>query len=61
MSIRTLIRGGPVGTASDELHADVRIEDGRVAAPAAHGSAAAGARTADRTIDATRREGISQA
>ncbi|MEU6755203.1 dihydropyrimidinase [Streptomyces sp. NPDC046685] len=53
MSIRTLIRGGLVVTAADELHADVLIEDGRVAALAAHGSAAAAAWTADRTIDAT--------
>lgn len=53
MSIRTLIRGGLVITAADELHADVLIEDGRVAALAAHGSAAAGAWTADRTIDAS--------
>lgn len=53
MSTRTLISGGLVVTASDELHADVLVEDGRVAALAAHGSAAAGAWTADRTIDAT--------
>ncbi|MFD8145046.1 dihydropyrimidinase [Streptomyces sp. NPDC059708] len=52
MSIRTLIRGGLVVTASDELHADVLVEDGRVAALAATGSAAAAAWTADRTIDA---------
>ncbi|CAM5460016.1 dihydropyrimidinase [Streptomyces avidinii] len=53
MSIRTLIRGGLVITAADEVHADVLIEDGRVAALAAHASAAAEAWTADRTIDAT--------
>ncbi|MFG2340654.1 dihydropyrimidinase [Streptomyces yangpuensis] len=53
MSNRTLISGGLVVTASDELHADVLIEDGRVAALAAHGSAAAGAWTADHTIDAS--------
>ncbi|MCY0937096.1 dihydropyrimidinase [Streptomyces sp. H34-S4] len=53
MSIRTLIRGGLVITAADELHADVLIEDGRVAALAAHGTAAAGTWTADRTIDAS--------
>ncbi|WP_046779862.1 dihydropyrimidinase [Streptomyces yangpuensis] len=53
MSNRTLITGGLVVTAADELHADVLIEDGRVAALAAHGSAAAGAWTADRTIDAS--------
>ncbi|MBZ9598952.1 dihydropyrimidinase [Streptomyces yangpuensis] len=53
MSNRTLISGGLVVTAADELHADVLIEDGRVAALAAHGSAAAGAWTAGRTIDAS--------
>ncbi|MFD9081075.1 dihydropyrimidinase [Streptomyces erythrochromogenes] len=53
MSNRTLISGGLVVTAADELHADVLIEDGRVAALAAHGSAAAAAWTAERTIDAT--------
>ncbi|WP_030757174.1 dihydropyrimidinase [Streptomyces griseus] len=55
MSTRTLIRGGLVVTASDELHADVLIEDGRVAALAAHGSDAAARWTADRTLDATGR------
>ncbi|MEV0964279.1 MULTISPECIES: dihydropyrimidinase [unclassified Streptomyces] len=53
MSNRTLIRGGLVLTAADETHADVLVEDGRVAALAAHGSVAAGSWTADRTIDAT--------
>ncbi|MFD6968810.1 dihydropyrimidinase [Streptomyces sp. NPDC059949] len=53
MSIRTLIRGGLLVTAFDEVHADVLVEDGRVAALAAHGSGAAAAWTADRTIDAT--------
>ncbi|UQX03768.1 dihydropyrimidinase [Streptomyces sp. RerS4] len=53
MSTRTLIRGGLVVTAADELHADVLIEDGRVVALAAHGSAPAETWTADRTIDAT--------
>ncbi|MFF8960098.1 dihydropyrimidinase [Streptomyces sp. NPDC014894] len=52
---RTLIRGGLVVTAADEIHADVLIEDGRIAALAAHGSAAAESWTADRTIDATDR------
>ncbi|MEV7616343.1 dihydropyrimidinase [Streptomyces sp. NPDC089799] len=52
MTTRTLIRGGLVITAADELHADVLIEDGRVAALAATGSAAAASWTADRTIDA---------
>ncbi|MFF8277917.1 dihydropyrimidinase [Streptomyces lateritius] len=55
MSTRTLIRGGLVVTAADELHADVLIEDGRIAALAAHGSDAAARWTADRTIDATDR------
>jgi dihydropyrimidinase len=53
MSTRTLIRGGLVITAADETHADVLIEDGRIAAIAAHGSAAAESWTADRTLDAT--------
>lgn len=51
-STRTLIRGGLVITAADEIHADVLIEDGRIVALAAHGSAVAEACTADRTIDA---------
>ncbi|AZK97377.1 MULTISPECIES: dihydropyrimidinase [Streptomyces] len=51
-STRTLIRGGLVITAAEETHADVLIEDGRIAALAAHGSDAAGAWTADRIIDA---------
>ncbi|WP_137992429.1 dihydropyrimidinase [Streptomyces vilmorinianum] len=55
MSTRTLIRGGLVVTAADELHADVLIEDGRIAALAAHGSDAAAGWTAERTIDATDR------
>src|ERR671935_1132021 len=53
MSSRTVIRGGLVVTASDEIHADVLIEDGRIAALAASGTPAAGAWTAERTIDAT--------
>ncbi|MCZ7457058.1 dihydropyrimidinase [Streptomyces sp. WMMC940] len=53
MSNRTLIRGGLVLTAADETHADVLVEDGRVAALAAHGSTAAESWTADRTVDAT--------
>ncbi|MGW1881670.1 dihydropyrimidinase [Streptomyces sp. NPDC001970] len=53
MSNRTLIRGGLVITAADETHADVLVEDGRIAALAAHGSTAAESWTADRTIDAT--------
>ncbi|NML51367.1 dihydropyrimidinase [Streptomyces sp. R302] len=55
MSTRTLIRGGLVVTASDELHADVLVEDGRVAVLAAHGSDAAARLTADRVLDATDR------
>ncbi|GHJ94540.1 D-hydantoinase [Streptomyces sp. NE5-10] len=55
MSTRTLIRGGLVVTASDELHADVLVEDGRIAALAAHGSDAAAGWTADRVLDATDR------
>ncbi|MFE9256973.1 dihydropyrimidinase [Streptomyces sp. NPDC006879] len=53
MSTRTLIRGGLVITAAEEAHADVLIEDGRIAALAAHGSVAAESWTADRIIDAT--------
>ncbi|MEU7472684.1 dihydropyrimidinase [Streptomyces sp. NPDC044984] len=53
MSSRTVIRGGLVITASDEIHADVLIEDGRIAALAASATPAAEAFTADRTIDAT--------
>ncbi|MFI8509612.1 dihydropyrimidinase [Streptomyces sp. NPDC085460] len=55
MSTRTLIRGGLVVTASDELHADVLVEDGRIAALAAHGSDTAAGWTADRVLDATDR------
>ncbi|ORT58312.1 dihydropyrimidinase [Streptomyces sp. CB03238] len=50
---RTLIRGGLVITATDETHADVLIEDGRIVALAAHGSTASESWTAERTIDAT--------
>ncbi|MEU1126091.1 dihydropyrimidinase [Streptomyces sp. NPDC005899] len=50
---RTVIHGGLVVTASDETHADVLIEGGRVAALAAHGTDAAGSWSADRRIDAT--------
>ncbi|MEV7084785.1 dihydropyrimidinase [Streptomyces sp. NPDC093085] len=52
-STRTLIRGGLVVTAADELHADVLAEDGRIVALAAHGSGLAAGWTAARTIDAT--------
>ena len=50
MSSRTVISGGLVITASDEIHADVLIEDGRIAALAVPGTQSW---TADRTIDAT--------
>ncbi|MCI3933919.1 dihydropyrimidinase [Streptomyces sp. AN091965] len=53
MSTRTLIRGGLVVTAAEELHADVLVEDGRIAALAARGTDAAAAWTADRVIDAS--------
>ncbi|MEV4332050.1 dihydropyrimidinase [Streptomyces sp. NPDC049597] len=53
MSTRTLIRGGLVITAADEIHADVLIDDGRIAALAAHGTSAAESFSADRVIDAT--------
>ncbi|MDX6331731.1 MAG: dihydropyrimidinase [Streptomycetaceae bacterium] len=51
---RTVIRGGLVITAADEVHADVLIEAGRVVALAAHDSefAAGWSESADRVIDA---------
>ncbi|MFG2223220.1 dihydropyrimidinase [Streptomyces sp. NPDC048644] len=54
---RTVILGGLVITAADEIHADVLVEDGRVAALAAHGSqAAAGwSGAADHVIDAAQK------
>ncbi|MFD8209430.1 dihydropyrimidinase [Streptomyces sp. NPDC059695] len=52
MSTRTLIRGGLVVTASDETHADVLIEHGRVVALAAPGSQQW---TADQVIDASQK------
>ncbi|GAB3956146.1 dihydropyrimidinase [Streptomyces sparsus] len=52
---RTVIRGGLVVTATEELDADVLIEGGTIAALAARGSACAEGWTADRTIDATGR------
>ncbi|MYU26136.1 dihydropyrimidinase [Streptomyces sp. SID8352] len=55
MSGRTVVRGGLVVTAAEETHADVLVEDGRIAALAASGTAAAEAFTAERTIDATGR------
>jgi dihydropyrimidinase len=47
---RTLITGGLVVTAAEEIHADVLVEGGRIAALAAPGSQQW---TADRVIDAT--------
>ncbi|SEG13381.1 dihydropyrimidinase [Actinacidiphila yanglinensis] len=52
---RTLIRGGLVITAADEVHADVLIEGGRIAALAARESDTAAGWTADTVIDATDR------
>ncbi|MDT0449061.1 dihydropyrimidinase [Streptomyces hesseae] len=49
----TLISGGLVITAADEITADVLIEDGKVAALAAPDSTYAGRWSADRVIDAT--------
>ncbi len=51
----TLIRGGLVITASDELHADVLVDDGRIAALFHREPGGEPAVTADRTIDATGR------
>ncbi|MFJ2768966.1 dihydropyrimidinase [Streptomyces sp. NPDC087300] len=50
MSTRTLITGGLVITAAEEVHADVLIEDGRIAALAAAGTQEW---RADRVLDAT--------
>ncbi|MFK0260141.1 dihydropyrimidinase [Streptomyces angustmyceticus] len=57
MVTRTVVRGGLVITAADEIHADVLVEDGRVAALAAHGSPGAESwvESADRVLDATGR------
>ncbi len=54
---RTVVRGGLVITAADEIHADVLVEDGRIAALAAHGSPTADSwgESADRILDATGR------
>ncbi|MET9877794.1 dihydropyrimidinase [Actinacidiphila glaucinigra] len=49
---RTLIRGGLVITAVDEVHADVLVEDEKVVALAAAGSTVAEGWTADTVIDA---------
>ncbi|MET8825239.1 dihydropyrimidinase [Streptomyces sp. NPDC004610] len=53
MTNRTIITGGLVITASDELHADILIEDGRIAALAAAGTPTADTWTADRKVNAT--------
>jgi dihydropyrimidinase len=53
MSARTVIRGGLVVTATDETHADVLVEDGRIAALAAHDSGLAAGWDAGTVIDAT--------
>ncbi|MFF7214015.1 amidohydrolase family protein, partial [Streptomyces sp. NPDC008238] len=50
---RTLIRGGLVITAAEEVHADVLVEDEKVVALAAAGSTVAEGWTADTVIDAT--------
>ncbi|MFD7923513.1 dihydropyrimidinase [Streptomyces sp. NPDC059740] len=52
---RTVIRGGLVVTAAEELHADVLVEGGRIAALAEHGhdTVAGWTAGADRVIDAT--------
>ncbi|KOG48156.1 dihydropyrimidinase [Streptomyces decoyicus] len=57
MVSRTVVRGGLVITAADEIHADVLVEGGRIAALAAHGSATADSwgESADRILDATGR------
>ncbi|MDT0454377.1 dihydropyrimidinase [Streptomyces sp. DSM 41527] len=57
MVSRTVVRGGLVITAADEIHADLLVEDGRIAALAAHGNPTAErwAEAADRILDATGR------
>ncbi|WP_326595970.1 dihydropyrimidinase [Streptomyces sp. NBC_01803] len=50
---RTVIRGGLVLTAADEVEADVLVEGERIAAVAERGSAFAESWTADHVIDAT--------
>ncbi|MGH3324659.1 MAG: amidohydrolase family protein, partial [Streptomyces sp.] len=50
---RTVVRGGLVITAADETHADVLIEDGRIAAVATTGGTVAEGWSAERSIDAT--------
>jgi dihydropyrimidinase len=51
----TLIKGGLVITAAEEIQADILVEDGRIAAVAARNTAVAASFTADRTLDATGR------
>ncbi|WP_405020869.1 dihydropyrimidinase [Kitasatospora sp. NBC_00070] len=50
---RTVIRGGLVITAAEEMHADVLVEGEQVVALASTGSEVADGWTADRVIDAT--------
>ncbi|MFD9124336.1 dihydropyrimidinase [Kitasatospora sp. NPDC059571] len=50
---RTVIRGGLVVTAAEEMNADVLIEDERIVALAATGSSTAAGWTADTVLDAT--------
>ncbi|GHC54676.1 dihydropyrimidinase [Streptomyces cinnamoneus] len=50
---RTIIKGGLVVTAAEEMHADVLVEDGTIAALAASDSSCARGWTAEHTIDAT--------
>jgi dihydropyrimidinase len=50
---RTVIRGGLVVTAADEVEADVLVEGERIVAVAERGSAFAESWTADQIIDAT--------
>ncbi|MBA0052158.1 dihydropyrimidinase [Streptomyces sp. AJS327] len=52
---RTLIHGGLVITAADEVHADVLIDGDRIAAVATPGNGLAESWAAERTIDATGR------
>ncbi|MZD06239.1 dihydropyrimidinase [Streptomyces sp. SID5785] len=54
-AVRTVVRGGLVVTAADEMHADVLIEDGRVVALAATGSDTAASWTDARVIDASQK------
>ncbi|MGW8378284.1 dihydropyrimidinase [Streptomyces sp. ODS28] len=51
-SVRTVVRGGLVVTAAEEMHADVLVEGGRVAALAASGSDVAASWADAQVIDA---------